>query len=202
MTLKLIYQDEHFIAINKPQKLLSVPGLSQPENLFDQVRALFPNARTVHRLDMATSGLILFALNHPAQKNINRQFEHKTVRKSYCAIVEGQVRSRFGEISAPLAASTLRKTRHDVNWPTGKVSHTHYECIAQSNRVSRLRLTPVTGRSHQLRVHCLYLGHPIVGDAFYGDEFSANRLMLHAETLGFMHPYSSEPIQLLSPCPF
>lgn len=202
MQYQTIYLDEHFIAVCKPHKLLSVPGLSEPLNLFDAVKADHPNARTIHRLDMATSGLILFALNHPSQKAINLQFERKTVRKTYVALVKGYVNASSGDLALPLAPSLTQKTRHCVNWSQGKKAHTFFTRLAASQSCSRLLLHPVTGRSHQLRVHCQYIGHPIIGDPFYGDEHEANRLMLHAQSIEFQHPISNQPILLTSPSPF
>lgn len=209
--LNIIYHDESLLAVNKPHKLLSVPGLSEPQNLFVQVKAVFPNARVVHRLDMATSGLILFALNYPAQKAISQQFERKTLHKTYCALVHGRIHSRFGEIEAPLGPDYSRKTRHHVSWPNGKAASTRYVCLHSSERASRIRLYPLTGRSHQLRVHCQFIGHPIIGDVFYGlgpqeqyenPNSGANRLMLHAESITLAHPESGEPLTLICPTPF
>ncbi len=202
MYFPVVFQDEHLIAVSKPHKLLSVPGLSEPMNLFDEVLKKFPNARTIHRLDMATSGLILFALHYEAQKRISQQFEHKTLQKRYVALVNGRIEAKHGEWVLPLAPSLSEKTRHCVDWVRGKHAHTRFEVTARSDRYSRLRLYPVTGRSHQLRVHCLFAGHPIIGDPFYGCEAESNRLMLHAETIVFKHPISARRMVLTSPSPF
>jgi len=200
--VNLLYQDAHLIAAHKPHGLLSVPGLSTPDNLFDRIKRQHPNARMIHRLDMATSGVILFALHHQAQRTINKQFEDKTVKKTYIALVEGKVHCKWGEVFAPMSPCPEVKTRHRITFQQGKRSHTVFERLSASDSGSRLRLHPITGRSHQLRVHCHYLGHPIAGDAFYGNPQISNRLMLHAETIAFTHPTTNRSIYLQSPCPF
>ena len=150
---------------------------------------------------MATSGIILFALHHQAQRTINRQFENKSVKKSYIALVEGRVRSRWSEISLPMGPAE-EKTRHTVKYQNSKPSHTVIERLSASDHVSRLRLFPITGRSHQLRVHCQYLGHAIIGDPFYGNQSLSNRLYLHAETIALIHPATDRPLAFQAPCPF
>lgn len=202
MHYPIVYCDQHFIAVSKPHRLLSVPGLSEPTNLFDEIKRYFPNARTVHRLDMATSGLILFALSYDAQRALSRQFELKTVHKSYIALVHGKVAARHMDINLPLAPHPTLKTRHMVAFNHGKTAQTLLHSLASGDHYSRVILHPLTGRSHQLRVHCSHIGHPIVGDPFYGSGSEANRMMLHAQEICLQHPVTGEKLTLTSPCPF
>ena len=202
MPYSIVYCDQHFIAVSKPHRMLSVPGLSEPLNLFDELKRSFPNIRTIHRLDMATSGLILFALSYDAQRAISRQFELKIVHKTYVALVHGKVAANIIDISLPLAAHPSLKTRHTVAFNHGKSAQTVMQKLAASDQYSRVLLHPLTGRSHQLRVHCSHIGHPIVGDPFYGDGNEANRLMLHAQSIRLQHPVTCAELTLNSPCPF
>lgn len=200
--LDILYRDADLVIINKPHDLLCVPGLSEPHNLLDLARAHFPSIRTVHRLDMATSGIIVYALNYEAQKQLGRQFENRQVKKQYSAIVHGRVITSSGEISLPLACDWPNRPRQKVDWYAGKKAHTYYEVEEVQQEQSRLRLFPITGRSHQLRVHCLALGHAIVGDRLYDPERQAQRLMLHAARLEVRHPSSGEPLVIHCPPPF
>lgn len=198
----ILYSDSDILAISKPPGLLCVPGLSHPENLLDMARARFPAVRTVHRLDMATSGIIIFALNYNAQKHLSKQFEQRRVKKRYAAIVHGRVTSQKGEIYLPLSCDWPNRPRQQVDWHKGKVAHTYFEVQQTLSECTRLHLYPVTGRSHQLRVHCLGLGHPIVGDELYAHADGAERLMLHAECIEFTHPTTQQLVKLQCPPPF
>ena len=189
--LTIVYEDEHLLIVNKPSGLLCVPGLSDPDNLFDRVLKRYPNARVVHRLDMSTSGMVIFALNHPAQKRLGHMFEHKKIQKRYIAELSGQLDHKYGEVASPLICDWVNRPVQKVDWLKGKLSLTHYRVIEQSASGSRVELTPITGRTHQLRLHMLQIGHPILGDNFYNIENShmqAERLMLHAFQLQFAHP--------------
>lgn len=199
---EILHQDDDLLAVNKPSNLLCVPGLCADDNLFDRVRQHWPNVRVVHRLDMATSGLILFALNHASQAALGRQFEKRQVAKSYSALVQGQIQDQCGEIVLPLLCDWPNRPRQKVDWHLGKQAHTWFEVVERCSDYSQVRLYPLTGRSHQLRVHCQQLGHPILGDTLYGDPSSAERLMLHADAIGFVHPRSQTPIQISCPAPF
>jgi tRNA pseudouridine32 synthase/23S rRNA pseudouridine746 synthase len=202
--IDIVYEDSHIVIVNKPSGLLCVPGLKEPDNLFDRVKAKFPNARVVHRLDMWTSGLVIFALNHESQKNLGRQFEHRKISKQYLAIVNGQVKQRFGEIVAPLICDWERRPIQIVDWLSGKSSHTFFERLSLQNNSSVLKLSPVTGRTHQLRLHMLHIGHPILGDNLYklnDSQDRAERLLLHAWKLKFEHPVTGQDIFLENePC--
>lgn len=205
----VIYQDEFLLAINKPSGLLTVPGRGpdKADCLIARTHHRFPEAKVVHRLDMETSGLILFARDLNTQRALGQLFESRRMQKTYVAVVNGKPEPESGEINAPLTADWPNRPRQKVDFESGKPSCTRYHVITADllqNR-SRLRLHPVTGRSHQLRVHLLWLGHPIVGDTLYGTpspQGSSNRLMLHAESLVFEHPITCEPLKLYCPTPF
>lgn len=200
--LRILYHDDDILALSKPPGMLSVPGLSQPQNLLDAARAQFPNIRTVHRLDMATSGVIVYALNHPAQRHLSRQFESRQVKKQYAAVVHGQVTAAHGEIALPLICDWPNRPRQKIDWHGGKHAHTRFEVQHADQHTTYLHLFPVTGRSHQLRVHCLGIGHPIIGDELYAPASNAKRLMLHAECIEFTHPVSERPLIIRCRAPF
>lgn len=200
--LNILYEDAHLVAVAKPENLLCVPGLSDPENLFDQVRSFYPNARVVHRLDMATSGVVLFALNHACQKNLGQQFEKRVIYKRYAAIVSGHLKAATGEIVLPLLCDWPNRPRQKVDWIQGKAAHTVFRVKRYLSDRTLVELIPLTGRSHQLRVHCQQLGHPIVGDSLYQNTPSGDRLMLHAEFIDFHHPHLDKRVQIYCPAPF
>jgi tRNA pseudouridine32 synthase / 23S rRNA pseudouridine746 synthase len=204
--LRVIASAPGWLAIDKPAGLPSVPG-RKPE-LADcaiaRVQRRFPEALVVHRLDMATSGLLLLARSAAAQRSLSRAFEQRRVHKTYEAWVAGQVMPEEGLIDAPLAADWPARPRQRVCQETGRPSQTRFRVLERRDGASRLRLEPLTGRSHQLRVHLLHIGHPILGDGLYGPgaEPDAQRLMLHASGLAFADPDSGEPAVLVSPVPF
>jgi tRNA pseudouridine32 synthase/23S rRNA pseudouridine746 synthase len=202
ITFDILYHDADLLIIDKPADLLCVPGLSHADNLLDLARQRFANIRTVHRLDMATSGIIIYALNHFAQKSLGHQFEARRVKKQYLAIVHGQVTASTGEISLPLICDWPNRPRQKVDWGAGKAAHTYYEAAHLGHEFTRLRLFPTTGRSHQLRVHCQSIGHPIVGDELYAHAVESARLMLHAERIEFTHPRTLKPMDIYCPAPF
>ena len=202
-----IYRDADLLVVKKPAGLLCVPGLSSPDNLFDRVKSAYPNARVVHRLDMATSGLVIFALHYEAQKALNKLFETRSIGKCYKALLKGVMASSKGEICLPLLCDWDNRPKQKVCWQRGKPALTHFkvEHIDAGKQTTCVSLYPVTGRTHQLRVHMQALGHAILGDALYlsqESEHEFGRLMLHAETLSFRQPLSGTLLNLEAPCPF
>ncbi|WP_062810535.1 pseudouridine synthase [Alcanivorax sp. NBRC 102028] len=204
-----IYRDEHLLLINKPAYLLSVPGRA-PENKDCAIRRLqqrYPDIRLVHRLDLDTSGIMVFGLTAFAQSKLSRLFQLRTVKKRYQAIVHGLVEKNAGSIDLPLIADWPKRPLQKVCHETGKNALTHYRVLERDipgNR-TRLALSPVTGRSHQLRIHCRELGHPIIGCDMYAPaeiEALSPRLLLHAEWLAFNHPLTGLWQEFTSPCPF
>lgn len=207
--LTIIYEDEALLALNKPAGLLSVPGKTEPNCLAQQALDYNPNCRVVHRLDMATSGLILFAKSHAAQKQLGHQFERRTISKQYRAVILGSPSASQGEINLPLICDWPNRPKQKVCYETGKTAVTHYQVTRaltiDEQLCSEVLLKPVTGRSHQLRVHCHELGHGILGDQLYhraGSEQLAERLLLHAETLWLRHPVTDVPLELNCPAQF
>lgn len=197
--LKTLYTDEHFIVVDKPSGLLCVPGLSDPDNLFDRVKIDYPNARTVHRLDMATSGLVIFALHYEAQKALSKLFEHRQISKTYRARIFGKLDSNFGEIHSPLICDWPNRPKQKIDWLNGKQATTHFRKYhyQAEQHYSEVELTPHTGRTHQLRVHMLQIQHPILGDKLYAHTAAieaATRMCLHAEKLQFKHPFTHKTL--------
>lgn len=186
MPSEILFVNDDLIAIHKPAGLLSVPGRGPDKQdcAWHRVQARHPEALVVHRLDQATSGLLLFARHAPAQRALSHAFETRQVRKRYQALVWGTVANDQGLIDLPLAADWPNRPRQQVCLSRGRPSQTSWRCVGRGQGQSRLLLEPLTGRSHQLRVHLLALGHPIVGDALYDPDRPAPRLMLHAEHLG------------------
>ena len=201
----LQFVDVHFIVADKPAGLLAVPGKGEAgrDNLASRVQALHADAQIVHRLDMATSGLMLLARGAEMQRSLSLAFAERRVHKRYVAVVEGELAQDAGVVDAPLAADWPHRPRQMVNAQSGKPALTHWRVLARHAGCTRLELAPVTGRSHQLRVHLQFIGHPIRGDALYAPEpLQCDRLMLHATALDFAHPATGEPLQFNSDCPF
>jgi tRNA pseudouridine32 synthase/23S rRNA pseudouridine746 synthase len=166
------------------------------------VRAAFPEALLVHRLDRDTSGVVVFARTRLAQRHLNWQFERRQVAKGYVARVAGAVAGEAGQIELPLIADWPNRPLQMVCFERGKPSVTEWRVLSREAGATRLVLRPLTGRSHQLRVHLLAIGHPILGDPFYGDAGSADRLQLHAERLGFRHPDGGAWVEFAAEVPF
>jgi tRNA pseudouridine32 synthase / 23S rRNA pseudouridine746 synthase len=210
MTLDIVYEDADLLAVNKPAGLLSVPGKVPLPSLLAAVQAYNPNSRLVHRLDMATSGLIVFAKHHAAQRQLGLDFEHKRLQKQYFAWVVGQPAAAEGIIDLPLICDWPARPRQKVCHETGRPAQTRYSCIKALTDASLVALWPVTGRSHQLRVHLQSLGHPILGDRLYHPAFidadqapgQPDRLLLHSYRLTLLHPLTRSPLQLEAPVPF
>ena len=229
--LEIIYQDADIIVVNKASGILSVSG-RLPEHqdcLENRVKRVLPSATIVHRLDMATSGLMIMALNKAAHVGISRQFEKRQTQKSYIARVYGRVSPKQGSIDLPLICDWPNRPKQMVDHDYGKAALTHYEVLSHDelksgddiksygniknseksveslHNTSLVKLTPVTGRSHQLRVHMLALGHPMLGDRLYAhkDALSlSNRLQLHAMNIQFTHPATLEKMSFTAQCPF
>jgi tRNA pseudouridine32 synthase / 23S rRNA pseudouridine746 synthase len=207
--LRTVHVDDACIVLDKPSGVLSVPG--RGEHLQDcmatRVQACWADALVVHRLDMATSGLLLFARGATAQRRLSDAFARRAVHKRYVAVVQGQVQQDEGEIDLPLHTDWPNRPRQHVSAEHGKPSLTRWRVLARdpAQDTTRLELTPLTGRSHQLRVHLLAIGHPILGDALYAPgevQAQASRLLLHADALGLAHPVSGEWLTFEQPAPF
>lgn len=202
-----IYNDSDLIVVNKPAGLLAVPGKGEAgrTHLAGQVQARFADALVVHRLDQATSGLMVLARGAAAHRALSRAFAARQVDKQYLAIVEGEVQSDAGSIDAPLAADWPQRPRQQVNAVHGKPSLTQWQRVAGPAPAgcTRLLLQPVTGRTHQLRVHLAHIGHPICGDTLYAPPpVRGTRLLLHACALTLPHPGTGLAQSWASPAPF
>ena len=204
---ELVYIDDTLIVVNKPAGLPSVPGRAEglQDCMATRVQAIAADALVVHRLDMATSGLLVFARGKAAQRQLSDAFAQREVGKTYVAVVAGQLAPDSGEIDLPLITDWPNRPRQKVDFETGKPSLTRYRVLSRSPHDTRVALEPLTGRSHQLRVHLLALGHPIVGDALYAPpEVLARspRLLLHAQSLSLAHPVSGATLQFDCLVPF
>lgn len=196
--ISIVYQDEAIVVVNKPAEFLSVPGVHVHDSVLTRLQAQFSEAEGVfalHRLDMSTSGLLVFALTRRANKHLQKQFITRAVEKRYVAMLEGTLADVQGEIALPLCGDLDDRPRQKVCWQQGKPALTHWETVAVEQGRTRVYLYPHTGRTHQLRVHCAHhlgLNCPIVGDDLYGTQ--DQRLHLHAEKLSFSHPYTKQPM--------
>lgn len=206
---KIVFEDPHLLVINKPANMLSVPGRGPDKQdcAIARVQRSYPQALSTHRLDYATSGLLVVALSKEAHRAIGKLFEKRAIKKRYCACVSGLVSDDQGEITLPLICDWPNRPLQKVDFEQGKPARTLYQVVARSmeQMTSRLALTPVTGRSHQLRVHMQQLGHPILGDEFYAPESvkkQSPRLLLHAEWLAFSHPITGAEIEIHCPADF
>jgi tRNA pseudouridine32 synthase/23S rRNA pseudouridine746 synthase len=201
----LIYLDDSLLVANKPAGLLAVPGrgVDKQDCLSARIQHKFPDALVVHRLDMATSGLLVFARGAEMQSRLSQMFREREVDKRYVAVVAGKVEPPIGEVNLPIVADWPNRPLRKIDAELGKPSLTRYRLLEHDADAdtSRLELEPVTGRTHQLRVHMTAIGHPILGDALYGGR-TAERLLLHASRLSFAHPLSGEPLTLVSEAPF
>ncbi|MEL7031053.1 MAG: RluA family pseudouridine synthase [Pseudomonadota bacterium] len=201
--LKTVHVDDDLIVADKPSGLLSVPGLG-PEKAVCANSILSQRhgpVLTVHRLDMDTSGLIIFARTKAAQRAVSRQFENRQVEKSYQALVQGRVTEDEGIIDKAIAKHSLNRPLRHLD-PDGQTAITEWRVIDRTASATRISLYPKTGRSHQLRLHMASLGHPILGDVFYGDPSSHERLCLHASVLKFTHPDSDKRLHFQTETPF
>ena len=202
--LQIIHRDEELVILDKPAGLLSVPG-RQPQHADSvqrRVQRILPQARIVHRLDMATSGLMVMALNADSHRHLSSQFEKRKTKKRYLARVEGRIEAENGSVDLPMRCDWPNRPKQMIDKEQGKSALTHYRTLERNSNDTLVSLEPFTGRSHQLRLHMLAIGHPILGDRLYGDPDRAQRLMLHAETLAFFHPRDESWISFSSPCSF
>ena len=204
--LDILHEDHELVFVNKPAGLLSVPGKGADlaDCLIARLRLAFPEILLVHRLDLDTSGVMVFARTPHAQRHLGLQFEKRQTRKTYVARVQGQVAGRAGRVDLPLIVDWENRPRQMVCHATGRPAQTDWALIRHEDDASRLRLHPVTGRSHQLRVHMLALGHPILGDPLYatGAALDHPRMMLHAQSLRLRHPDGGRGVTITTPVPF
>ncbi|WP_337020998.1 RluA family pseudouridine synthase [Pantoea anthophila] len=216
--ITFLFQDDHLLVVNKPSGLLSLSG-KNPQNL-DSVHhrlvRLFPGCTLVHRLDFGTSGLMVVALNKAINAALSQQFSQRSVSKTYQALLCGHLAEDEGVIDAAIAKDPAQFPRMTVCPLQGKPARSRFRVIARGHwqgregmevAVTRVELTPETGRTHQLRIHCQQLGHPILGCDLYGGQVlpgaeQAERLMLHASGLAFTHPVSGEPLHFSAVSPF
>ena len=195
--IRVLYEDDHLLMVRKPDLLLSIPG-RHPLNkdcLVTRLQVDYPSASIVHRLDLDTSGIMVIPLDKPTHAHISRQFQRREVEKTYHALVFGRVERDEGEIDLPIAPDWANRPRQKICAAGGKPALTRYRVLERFEDRTRLLLSPVTGRSHQLRIHLRELGHPILGCDMYAHAEAlgmAPRLMLHATTLGFEHPATGE----------
>lgn len=205
-TLEILFEDEWLMVVNKPAGFLSVPGKEVADSVQQRIKQMRPEADgplLVHRLDMATSGLLLIAKDPQTHKMLQSQFIKRTTRKRYVAVLDGLLKQERGVIDLPLRVDLDNRPQQLVCFEHGKSARTQWELIARENGKTRVAFYPVTGRTHQLRVHAAHpdgLNTPIVGDELYGT--AADRLCLHAESLEIVHPQTGEKVSFTAPVPF
>lgn len=205
--LDILFQDDWLLVANKPAGLLSVPGKDPGKGdcLIERLRVPFPETLLVHRLDCDTSGVIIFARNKAAQGNLGQQFEKRQTKKVYAARLWGRLDPAEGRVDLPLCVDWPNRPRQHVNHEIGKPAITDWRVVRHEGDTTRVRLMPQTGRSHQLRVHMLSLGHPILGDPIYAEGPALQgwpRMMLHAESLRLRHPETGVSMTFSAPVPF
>ncbi len=206
--LVIVYEDDDLVVIEKPAGLLSVPGRlpEHQDSAYLRVLAQFPQAKITHRLDMATSGILMFAKHRDAEVAVSKMFQARTVDKHYIALVQGQLDAE-GSVEVPLITDWENRPRQIVHFELGKPAKTLYQALSYDieTDITRVLLTPITGRSHQLRVHMQYIGHPITGDKLYHPEPTRSplkRMALHASFLAFQQPLSGQSVAIHGRVPF
>jgi tRNA pseudouridine32 synthase/23S rRNA pseudouridine746 synthase len=204
--LEVLHDDHEIVVVNKPAGLLSVPGKGEhlADCLMARVRDVFPTALLVHRLDRDTSGVMIFALTPHAQRHLGLQFEKRQTRKTYVARVWGRMEPETGVVDLPLIVDWPNRPLQKVCHETGRAALTEWRVLRAGDEESRVRLSPKTGRSHQLRVHMLALGHVILGDPLYASGAARDfpRLMLHSEELRLRHPDGGAGVKFRAAAPF
>ena len=207
--IRILFEDEHYLIIDKPSGLLCLSGKNplNKDSVHYRLVQIYPNALMVHRLDFGTSGIMVVALNKAANANLARQFQQRTVTKTYIAVLNGHVSNEQGVVDAPIAKDPPNFPLQKICMEFGKASLSRYSVVDRLSNPSRTRVlfTPETGRTHQLRIHSREMGHPILGCDLYGTEQThamASRLLLHAATLDFDHPVTGKRITAECVCPF
>ena len=206
--LCIVYEDDDLVVIDKPAGLLSVPGRlpEHQDSAYLRVVEKYPHAKITHRLDMATSGILMFAKHRNAEVAVSKMFQARTVQKNYIALVQGKLEGE-GSVDVPLMTDWENRPRQMVHFELGKAAKTLYQAVQyfEVEDITRVLLTPVTGRSHQLRVHMQYIGHPITGDQFYHPDYrqsALKRMALHASYLAFKQPLSGVDVEIKGNTPF
>ena len=205
--MPVLFADRHILVLDKPAGLLTVPG-NAPERadcLEARAREHYRRARIIHRLDMDTSGVIVLGLTPKTHAAIGRQFEKRETQKRYIALVFGEMAEDAGRVDAPIITDWPNRPKQHIDPVNGRQAITDWDVLERGDGATRVALTPLTGRSHQLRVHMAHIGHPILGDKFYAPEAARamrDRLCLHAERLAFTHPDTGERVSFESPAPF
>ena len=205
MSIHIIYQDEYIVAVNKPQALLSVPGLGPDKKdcMIARLEQVIPDVKVVHRLDCYTSGIMLFAIGIDMQRALSKIFHDRKINKQYMAVVRQWFDENEGVIKFPMRCDIDNRPHQIVDYEHGKSAVTFWQVLQRKDQTVRLLLKPVTGRTHQLRVHCAAMGHPIIGDGLYGnDEEKQPRMLLHADNLLFEHPVTNKEMHLFAECEF
>ena len=204
--LDVVHLDHEILVVNKPSGLLSVPGRGAllVDCLITRIQSEYPTALLVHRLDRDTSGVMVFALSPNAQRHLGLQFEKRHTKKTYVARVWGQIEADTGTVDLPIIVDWPNRPKQMICHETGRAALTDWQVINRDRGETRVKLSPKTGRSHQLRIHMLALGHPILGDPFYGTPESqeATRLMLHSHRLRLRHPDGGEMMDFRAKLPF
>ena len=205
--LRLIHADHAVVVVDKPAGLLTVPGKGEhlADCLIARLRNVYPEVLLIHRLDRDTSGVIVFALTAHAQRELSMQFELRKTKKAYRARLWGHLEPKTGTVDLPIGVDWPNRPRQQVDHENGRPAQTDWKVLGHDpDGTTRVRLSPLTGRSHQLRVHMLALGHPILGDPLYADGAARDfpRLMLHAESLRFNHPETGHGATFTAPVPF
>ena len=204
-SLDILFKDEYLLVLNKPSGLLSVPGRGEDKQdcLISRVQSEYPDALIVHRLDMSTSGLMVIALGKEMERALSILFQQREVAKNYIAIVDGEISPTVGMVDLPLMTDWPNRPKQNVDFEKGKPSQTEYKVLSydKNNNSTRVLLTPITGRTHQLRLHMQSINHAILGDELYANEEAIKtspRLLLHACNLSFQHPITNTLIKINS----
>jgi len=207
--LDILFEDAYLLIVNKPAGLLSVPGrgTDKQDCLISRVQITHPSALIVHRLDMATSGILILALDKETHRLLSQQFQQRAIQKHYVAILKGLLSPEQGMIDMPMICDWPNRPKQMIDRVQGKPAQTYYKVLTHTmdNQRSCVLLKPITGRTHQLRLHCQQLGHPILGDELYGDEearTASPRLLLHASMISFEHVQTGKQVEIVSEVPF